>query len=120
MKKAFLVTANVTTRVVVDVPETIDEFAYDNIIQQAKDRLINNLTNDYTDQIEDVREDTEYPYTPSDDDVVDDTPTYVCPNCGETLVQGDWNYNYDTGKLDFECPLCDWVGTEDDVEINEM
>jgi hypothetical protein len=35
------------------------------------------------------------------------------------LVQGDWNYNYDTGKLDFECPLCDWVGTEDDVEIQE-
>jgi predicted RNA-binding Zn-ribbon protein involved in translation (DUF1610 family) len=51
--------------------------------------------------------------------MVDDTPTYVCPNCGETLVQGDWNYNYDTGKLDFECPLCDWVGTEDDVEIQE-
>ena len=33
MKKAFLVTANVTTRVVVDVPETIDEFAYDKIIK---------------------------------------------------------------------------------------
>ena len=91
--------------------------AYDNIIQQAKDRLINNLTNDYTDQIEDVREDTEYPYTPSDDDVVDDTPTYVCPNCGEHFVQGDWNYNYDTGLLDFECPFCPWSGTENEVII---
>lgn len=117
MKKAFLVTANVTTRVVVDVPETIDEFAYNKIIQQAKDRLINNLTNDYTDQIEDVREDTEYPYTPSDDDMVDDTPHYTCPNCGETFEQGDWNYNYETGKLDFECPFCPWSGTEDEVII---
>ena len=120
MKKAFLVTANVTTRVVVDVPENIDEFAYDNIIQQAKNRLINNLTNDYTDQIEDVREDTDYPYTPSDDDMVeDDTPHYICPICGEAFEQGDWNYNYDTGKLDFECSWCEWSGTETDVENQE-
>lgn len=120
MKKAFLVTANVTTRVVVDVPETIDEFAYDKIITEAKDRLIHNLNNDYADQIEDVREDKDVPYNPINDDIVDNTPHYTCPICGETLVQGDWNYNYDTGKLDFECPLCDWVGTEDDVDINEM
>ena len=119
MKKAFLVTANVTTRVVVDVPETIDEIAYDKIIQQAKDRLINNLTNDYTDQIEDVREDTECPYTSSDDDVVDDTPHYICPKCGEPFEQGDWNYNYDTALLDFECAMCGWCGTENDVEIQE-
>lgn len=118
MKKAFLVTANVTTRVVVDVPETIDEFAYDKIIKEAKERLIHNLNNDYADQIEDVREDKDVPYNPINDDIVDDTPHYTCPICGETLVQGDWNYNYDTGKLDFECPLCDWVGTEDDVDIN--
>ena len=116
MKKAFLVTANVTTRVVVDVPETIDEFAYDNIIQQAKGGLIHNLNNDYANQIEDVREDKDVLYNPINDDIVH----YTCPICGETLVQGDWNYNYDTGKLDFECPLCDWVGTEDDVDINEM
>lgn len=120
MKKAFLVTANVTTRVVVDVPDTIDEFAYDKIIKQAKEGLIHNLTNDYTDQIEDVREDKDVPYNPINDDIVDDTPHYTCPMCGETLVQGDWNYNYDTSKLDFECPHCDWVGSENDVEINEM
>ncbi len=117
MKKAFLVTANVTTRVVVDVPETIDEFAYDKIIKEAKDRLINNLTNDYTNQIEDVREDKDVPYNPINDDVVDDTPHYTCPNCGEPFEQGDWNYNYDTGKLDFECPFCPWSGTEDEVII---
>ena len=118
MKKAFLVTANVTTRVVVDVPETIDEFAYDNIIQQAKDRLINNLSNDYIDQIEDVREDTEYPYTPSDDDIVtENTPKYYCPICGEAFEQGDWNYNYDTAKLDFECKICDWSGSEIEVGV---
>ena len=119
MKKAFLVTANVTTRVVVDVPETIDEFAYDNIIQQAKDRLINNLTNDYTDQIEDVREDTDCPYSSSDDVMEDNTPLYICPQCGEVFEQGDWNYNYDTGKLDFECPYCDWCGTENEVEVED-
>ena len=117
MKKAFLVTANVTTRVVVDVPETIDEFAYDNIIQQAKNRLINNLTNDYTDQLEDVREDTEYPYTPSDDNVTDDNPKYYCPICGEPFEQGDWNYNYDTALLDFECCICGWGGTEKEVDV---
>ena len=65
-----------------------------------------------------MREDKDVPYNPINDDMVDDTPHYTCPICGETLVQGDWNYNYDTGKLDFECPLCDWVGTEDDVDID--
>lgn len=77
MKKAFLVTANVTTRVVVDVPETIDEIAYDKIIKEAKDRLIHNLYNDYTDQIEDVREDKDCPY-----DYLDDVRQYICPKCG--------------------------------------
>lgn len=119
MKKAFLVTANVTTRVVVDVPETIDEVAYDNIVEQAKERLIDNLAHDYFGCVEDVREDTECPYTPSDDNVVDDTPHYICPICGEPFEQGDWNYNYDTGKLDFECSWCEWSGTETDVEIQE-
>ena len=110
MKKAFLVTANVTTRVVVDVPDTIDEFAYDKIIKQAKEGLIHNLTNDYRDQIEDVREDN-----PAYEK---EKTHYICPECGTHFKQGCWNYNYDTGKLDFECPLCDWVGTEDDVDID--
>jgi predicted RNA-binding Zn-ribbon protein involved in translation (DUF1610 family) len=115
MKKAFLVTANVTTRVVVDVPETIDEFAYDKIIKEAKDRLIHNLNNDYADQIEDVREDKDVPYNPINDDVVDDTSHYTCPICGETWVKEDWNYIYNTG---FECPLCGWVETKNDVDID--
>ena len=69
MKKAFLVTANVTTRVVVDVPETIDEFAYEKIVNQAKEQLIDNLSHDYWDCIEDVREDKECLYSPLDDDL---------------------------------------------------
>ena len=118
MKKAFLVTANVTTRVVVDVKvgeNNSDD--YDKIIQQAKNRLINNLSNDYTDQIEDVREDVDCPYTPLDDDVKDDNPKYFCPICGEPFEQGDWNYNYDTALLDFECCICGWGGTEKEVDV---
>jgi predicted RNA-binding Zn-ribbon protein involved in translation (DUF1610 family) len=118
MKKAFLVTANVTTRVVIDVKvgeNNLDD--YEKIIADAKQRLLNNLSNDYEDCIEDVRNDVDCPYNSINDDMVDDTPTYVCPNCGETLVQGDWNYNYDTGLLDFECPICLWSGTENEVII---
>lgn len=84
MKKAFLVTANVTTRVVVDVLDIIDEFAYDKIIKQAKGGLIHNLTNDYIDQIEDVREDTNVPYNPAYDD---EKTHYVCPECGTHFKQ---------------------------------
>lgn len=40
---------------------------------------------------------------------------YICPECGRVFTQGDWNYNYDTALLDFECPDCDWSGTENDV-----
>ena len=47
---------------------------------------------------------------------------YYCPECGFGLVQGDWDYNYETAHLDFECPCCGWTGTENDViddELNE-
>lgn len=65
MKKAFLVTANVTTRVVVDMPDdgVLDEATYDELVNKAKSRLINNLSHDYHDCIEDIREDTDCPYT---------------------------------------------------------
>lgn len=65
MKKAFLVTANVTTRVVVDVPDdgVLDEATFDKLVDKAKSRLINNLSHDYYDYVEDVREDKDCPYT---------------------------------------------------------
>lgn len=62
MKRVFFVTANVTARVMVDVKvgeNNLDD--YEKIIQQAKNELIANLTNDYENQIEDVREDESIP-----------------------------------------------------------
>ena len=69
MKKAFLVTANVTTRVVVDMPDdgVLDSPTYDELLEKAKSRLIDNLSNDYHDCVEDVREDTDMPYDPNYD-----------------------------------------------------
>ena len=52
MKKAFLVTANVTTRVVIDVEnDTLSEEEYNNLLIKAKDHLLSNLSNDYYDCI---------------------------------------------------------------------
>lgn len=31
---------------------------------------------------------------------------YFCRECLAELQQGDCNYNYDTGKLDYVCPEC--------------
>lgn len=69
MKKAFLVTANVTTRVVVDMPDdgVLDSPTYDELLEKAKSRLIGNLSNDYYDCVEDVREDTDMPYDPNNE-----------------------------------------------------
>lgn len=69
MKKAFLVTANVTTRVVVDMPDdgVLDEATFDKLVDKAKSRLIDNLSNDYYDCVEDVREDTDMPYNPNNE-----------------------------------------------------
>jgi uncharacterized Zn ribbon protein len=41
---------------------------------------------------------------------------YICPNCGHEFEQGEYNFNYDTSLLDFECPDCGWSGTEKSVE----
>lgn len=42
---------------------------------------------------------------------------YICPQCGHEFEQGEYNYNYDWGTLDFTCPCCGWYGT--DGEIND-
>ena len=69
MKKAFLVTANVTTSVVIDMPDdgVLDEATFDKLVDKAKSRLIDNLSNDYYDCVEDVREDTDMPYDPNNE-----------------------------------------------------
>lgn len=45
---------------------------------------------------------------------------YICPDCGMEFTQGDWNYNYETAQLDFECPVCEWQGTENEVEVETI
>lgn len=37
---------------------------------------------------------------------------YFCPNCGHAFEQGEWEYNYNTGELDFVCPDCNFSGTD--------
>lgn len=37
---------------------------------------------------------------------------YVCPNCGHIFEQGEYEYDYDLGKLVFYCPDCDHSGCD--------
>lgn len=37
---------------------------------------------------------------------------YICPNCGHKFEQGEYEYNYNSGMLDFNCPDCDWSGND--------
>lgn len=65
MKKAYLVTVSVTTRVVVDTDD-IDDVE---ILDAAQPRLRDAITFDgVAPFLEDVREDTECPYNPENDD----------------------------------------------------
>lgn len=41
---------------------------------------------------------------------------FICPKCGHVFKQGEYEYNYDTAKLDFVCPECDWEGNEHGVK----
>ena len=54
-------------------------------------------------------------YIEEDEDEVDED-TYICPKCGHVFKQGEYEYNYDTAKLDFVCPECDWEGNEHGVK----
>lgn len=80
MKKAFLVSANVMTRVVVDVEDdnTISDELHFKIVDKAKDNLLYNLTCDYYDCVEDVTEDIEVPYGSLLDEK--DCDKYFCYN----------------------------------------
>lgn len=67
-KVALLVSAEVMTRVVVEVAddfnvENLNENEFEKITNDAKHRLIGNLRNDYLDCITDISLDTECPHT---------------------------------------------------------
>lgn len=51
-----------------------------------------------------------------EDEEEEDEDTYICPKCGHVFKQGEYNYNYDTAHLEFECPECDWEGNEQGVK----
>lgn len=44
---------------------------------------------------------------------------YICPVCEHEFEQGEFDYDYDFNVLNFECPFCGWVGTDENVETNE-
>jgi hypothetical protein len=67
-KVALLVSAEVMTRIVVEVAddfdvENLNENEFEKITNDAKHRLIGNLHNDYLDCITDISLDTECPHT---------------------------------------------------------
>lgn len=42
---------------------------------------------------------------------MDITRTF-CPECGHKFEQGEYGYVYESGLLDYNCPDCEWEGTE--------
>lgn len=44
---------------------------------------------------------------------------YFCPSCGHEFQQGEWDYDYETARLVFVCPECDWEGDENEVENDD-
>lgn len=45
--------------------------------------------------------------------------TYICPDCGHEFQQGEFEYNYNFGNLEFNCPDCGWCGTDSTVKADE-
>ena len=71
-KVALLVTAEVQTRIVVDVADNFDvenikDGDFYHISEIAKERLAQNLCNDIYDCVTEVKLDTEVPYTENED-----------------------------------------------------
>ena len=71
-KVALLVTAEVQTRIVVDVADNFDvenikDGDFCHISEIAKERLAQNLCNDIYDCVTEVKLDTEVPYTENED-----------------------------------------------------
>lgn len=75
MKKAYLATFSITTRVVVDVEENelkqrgIPDSLYDKIIDEARDKILSNADSYVSyDNADIVREDLECPFNPNETD----------------------------------------------------
>lgn len=120
MKKAFLVTANVTTRVVIEVEnDKLNGKEYDILVAKAKESLINNLTDDYLNCIEDVREDEECPY---DKDIDEETiKVYVnWETDGHSLEELGLPSEVDVPKDIEEEDIADWLSDEYGFLVNSF
>lgn len=77
------------------------------------------VAEDHVDDIYEYEDVWEY-YIESEEDEDEDEDeeegTFICPKCGHVFKQGEYEYNYDTAKLDFVCPECDWEGNEQGVK----
>lgn len=74
---------------------------------------------DHVDDIyeyEDVWEDYIESEEDEDEDEDEEEGAFICPKCGHVFKQGEYEYNYDTAKLNFVCPECDWEGNEHGVK----
>ena len=120
MKKAFLVTANVTTRVVIEVEnDKLNSEEYDILVAKAKENLINNLTDDYLNCIEDVREDEECPY----DKEIDEETIKVYVNWetdGHSSEELGLPSEVDVPKDIEEEDIADWLSDEYGFLVNSF
>ena len=77
------------------------------------------VAEDHVDDIYEYEDVWEY-YIESEEDEDEDEDeeegAFICPKCGHVFKQGEYEYNYDTAKLDFVCPECDWEGNEHGVK----
>lgn len=71
------------------------------------------VAEDHVDDIYEYEDVWEY-YIESEED--EEEGAFICPKCGHVFKQGEYEYNYDTAKLDFVCPECDWEGNEHGVK----
>lgn len=60
MKKAYLITASVITRIIAESEEEAEE--------GARERLVRGLNENYPEGVEEIKEDEECPYNPETDD----------------------------------------------------
>ena len=120
MKKAFLVTANVTTRLVIEIEnDKLNGEEYDMLVAKAKERLINNLTDDYLNCIEDVREDKDCPYDKETDE--ETIKVYVnWETDGYSLEELGLPSEVDVPKDIEEEDIADWLSDEYGFLVNSF
>lgn len=87
--------------------ETLSEY---DAVEEAEDHV------DYIYEYENAWEDYIESEEDEDEDEDEEEGAFICPKCGHVFKQGEYEYNYDTAKLDFVCPECDWEGNEHGVK----